>query len=76
MPPKVWIASLAHRTAASGAITPAIAAAYSRSAPPVARAASHTVARACSSATSIQASLCLMPWNCPIGRPNWTRTLA
>ena len=40
------------------------------------RAASHATARACSSASSMSAHLCLTPWNCPIGRPNCSRTFA
>ena len=41
-----------------------------------ARAASHTAARAASRATSMSAQRCFTAWNCPIGRPNCTRTWA
>ena len=41
-----------------------------------ARAASHTAARASSMRASISAQRCFTPWNCPIGRPNCTRTFA
>ena len=39
-------------------------------------AASHTAARAASRATSMLAQRCFTAWNCPMGRPNCTRTWA
>ena len=33
-------------------------------------------ARELDSRLTMSAHLCFTPWNCPIGRPNWTRTLA
>ena len=41
-----------------------------------AAAASHATAAACSTSTSMSAKACLTAWNCPMGRPNCTRTLA
>ena len=78
MPPSTWMQSRAQPTAASGAITAATPAAKPDSSAPSseARAASQTTARAFSSSMSMRAHLCLTPWNCPIGRPNCSRTLA
>ena len=39
-------------------------------------AASHASAVICSTHSSRSASLCLIAWNCPMGRPNWTRETA
>ena len=44
--------------------------------PSSASAASHAAPRACSTATSMSAQRCFTPWNCPIGRPNCSRTVA
>ena len=41
-----------------------------------AAAASQATAALCSTATSMSASACFTAWNWPMGRPNWTRTLA
>ena len=40
------------------------------------RAASHTAARASSVRAAMLAHRCFTPWNCPIGRPNWRRSVA
>ena len=42
----------------------------------MARAASQTAAVARSVSAIMPAHLCLMAWNCPIGRPNCSRILA
>ena len=47
-----------------------------RRASSMARAASHTAAVARSVSAIISAHLCLMAWNCPMGRPNCSRILA
>ena len=83
MPPSVWMHCLVQCAAASSATAPAMRALRSRVASVSASAsslqtaaASHATAAHCSTATSMSASACLTAWNCPMGRPNWTRTLA
>ena len=73
------MASLAARTPPSVASAPAAAAARracARSPASRASAASHAAAVIASTSASRSASLCLTPWNCPMGRPNCTRVRA
>ncbi len=69
---------LAQCAAAWSPTAPAMRALSARpSSPPLqAAAASHATAAHCSTATSMSARACLTAWNWPMGRPNWTRTLA
>ena len=69
--------SLAQPRKASGATTAATAAAREpEGSVRGARAASQAAARAPSAATSMSAQRCFTAWNCPMGRPNCSRTLA
>ncbi len=71
--------SLAHRnpvSVASAAAAPCATSHPGSSMSSNIRVASHTVARAASRATSMLAHRCFTAWNCPIGRPNCTRTWA
>ena len=78
MPPSTWMQSLAQEYAASSAVPAARAATRPRTPAlsSTARAASHASTRACSTRTSMSAHRCLIPWNCPMGRPNCSRTFA
>ncbi len=71
--------ALAHSTEASRAKAPASTAdswAWAASPASAAWAVSHASAVTCSTATSMSARRCLMAWNCPMGRPNWRRSMA
>ncbi len=77
IPPSTCTQSLAFSKAASSARAIAVAAAKDAAEPSSsARAASQAAARASSTRQSMSAHRCFTPWNCPMGRPNWTRSLA